>query len=1684
MPKRHLLAVTIAQLLITHALPSNAGVGANQTGPDFVVNALGDSGNGSCGDLAGECTLRDAVLAAESNADASIISFDPAVFNSPTTISLVNGELAMRYSTTITGPGAKQLTIDGGGNSRIFHFVDPANPGAALGTSNAIQNLNLTGGNGTDDLGVSGTAGRGGAIRTLADLSLQGVVVNANDASADGAGIWSRHSDIEISDSTLSNNTTSFKGGAMYVRDGSAVVENTTFSGNAQDVGNGAGGAIYTRAPFQLINSTVVGSSGSNVDSSAIDTTSTATLRGTVVSGSSSADLGGTFRLYDSLIEAPGVATISTQVNSLTGIDPMLGSLGDFGGDTPTIRPLTGSPAIDHFSGCGGTDQRGIARGQDGDGSASATECDVGAVELGAALAGPDFVVNATDDEGDGVCEPSPFHCNLRDAVTAAESNADLSVISFDPVVFSSPTTISLVNGELAMRYSTTINGPGAKQLTIDGGSNSRLLHFADLSSPSSALNTTNTVEGLSLTGGSGTNTSGLEDGRGGAIRSVGNLIVSNVNLFDNESQSDGGAIWQRHQSLTIRESTISGSTAKFYGGGVYLRSTLASITDSTLTGNTLTAGNPGVTGGAAFATSSTLDINASTVVANGANRGAVGTGNTATLRNSIVSGSNNDDLFGSFRLYDSIIESPGTATIVSQSNTALGMAPALGTLGDHGGDTPTILPLAGSTAIDHFAGCSGSDQRGETRGVDGNATASAIECDVGATEFQYTSGFVATGESGESVDEDAGAQALNNILANEIDHAPSDDNLSVFSVVAVDGSAANVDADYDFGGGRFHIDEAGNTSFQPLAALDHLDDGETVNIAIDYTVSDGVEAAATTLTFAVSGQNDAPVTTDSADSTNQDSPKEIDLLASDAEGHALNASIVDPPVAGQVSFDNPNLKATFDPNGNFDHLDDGEHITIGFRYKVNDGSLDSNPAIVAMTVNGLNDAPTSTGSSRSTSEDAPTTFSLQANDVDAEPLTAILVTPPSAGQLSFDNPALLATFDPDGDFEALDDGEQQLVSFAFKVNDGDVDSNTSTVNVTVNGANDAPTAQGTMTSTGEDSSVSISLSTLTSDPDTGDVLAASIVTAPTAGLASVDNLLQTLTFETNGQFESLDDGDTHVVGFEYKVNDGDVDSAAALVMVTVNGVNDAPTAQGAAVSTSEDSSVSVDYAALTSDPDAGDVLTAEVVGFPASGQVNIDNVLHTIGFEPNGEFEALDDGESQVIEIQYRVNDGDENSGVAQIDVTVNGANDAPIAGDDTAATDQDNIILQGLPVTDVDVEPQTLTLVSPPAAGSVSLDDPTLAFTFSPGAAFKALDSGESQIVSFEYLANDGDADSNTGTVDITVFGVNDAPAAVADDFDAVENQTLTVDATNGLLANDSDIDAEPVVAVAGTFTPGGIGGSLTINSDGSFSYTPPPATTGTATYGYSVSDGDATSMATLTINVLATPTIDLAVTKTDGVDIIAASDVLTYTITVSNAGPADAANVYVSDPLPPELGNASWTCEAVMPGPATSCDIADGTGNIGEFVDIGAGDSIVFELMATVDAGLEAGVVINSASAEPPGDRVDIDLGNNLATDIDATALVFADGFEGSVMPLRFDKRLAEVARADIEQRLAHDIGLKPVLVAKATASGNDGLLLLHARRVGIRVELRLSRYEHGEWLLGNWQVIDGADIQLRW
>jgi VCBS repeat-containing protein len=197
-----------------------------------------------------------------------------------------------------------------------------------------------------------------------------------------------------------------------------------------------------------------------------------------------------------------------------------------------------------------------------------------------------------------------------------------------------------------------------------------------------------------------------------------------------------------------------------------------------------------------------------------------------------------------------------------------------------------------------------------------------------------------------------------------------------------------------------------------------------------------------------------------------------------------------------------------------------------------------------------------------------------------------------------------------------------------------------------------------------------------------------------------------------------------------------------------------------------------------------------------------------------------------------------DGSEGVFRVTIDFPDMNDAPVASPDGFTVDEDGTLIvpaPGVLSNDTDAEGDALAaaVVSTPAHGALALAADG-SFTYTPNADFNGSDS-------FTYTATDpGGAESNVATVLITIAPVNDAPVAANDSYATTQDTPLIV-AAPGVLGNDADAEGGPLTAVLATDP---VNGTVSLDADGSFTYTPSPGFAGSDSFAYRASDGQAMS------------------------------------------------------------------------------------------------------------------------------------------------------------------------------------------------------------------------------------------------
>ena len=582
------------------------------------------------------------------------------------TISLTSGQITFSNNISIDASALANGLILSGLNANRVLMINP-------GVTSVLSGLTITGGNGA---GAAPVANYGGAIFNQGNLTLSNCYVVANSGFAGGAIFNSGGSRLTLHASTLATNSAAY-GGAIQ-NEGFLFADNTTFNANSASQQGGAISAPFS-SPVGLLQCTVSGNNG----------------------GDGGGILGAAIAITNSIV-AGNRATINSNLsgsfvtggNNLTNGSPLLGVLASYGGPTPTLRPLFGSPAIDAGNDASASglsfDQRGRSR-------TSGSHVDIGAVEVTT-----NSVVTTVADSGAG---------SLRTVLGNAEPGY---TITFATGL--SGQTIGLSTGSILLDRNLSIDGLSLTSgIRINGNAASRIF-FVN-------RGVTATLNGLTLTNGLAS--------QGGAIQNLGSLTLNQCTLAGNQDNCgcgiNGGAVLNRG-SLFANNSTFSGNTAKF-GGAIFNDQNGALVVNqSTFNGNIGTNG-----GGAIYNFNGTMTVKQSTVVGNQSPGGGA------------QGGGINNSGFG-FYLTNSIVclntasSSPNLAGVVtpfSSPNNLVDANALLAALGNYGGPTQTMPPLAGSPALnagnDAVAATFATDQRGA-----GYPRVSGAHVDIGAVEFQY----------------------------------------------------------------------------------------------------------------------------------------------------------------------------------------------------------------------------------------------------------------------------------------------------------------------------------------------------------------------------------------------------------------------------------------------------------------------------------------------------------------------------------------------------------------------------------------------------------------------------------------------------------------------------------------------------------------------------------------------------------------------------------------------------------------------------------------------------------------------------------------------------------------------------------------------------------------------------------
>ncbi|QDG52672.1 tandem-95 repeat protein [Persicimonas caeni] len=513
-------------------------------------------------------------------------------------------------------------------------------------------------------------------------------------------------------------------------------------------------------------------------------------------------------------------------------------------------------------------------------------------------------------------------------------------------------------------------------------------------------------------------------------------------------------------------------------------------------------------------------------------------------------------------------------------------------------------------------------------------------------------------------------------------------------------------------------------------------------------------------------------------------------------------------------------------------------------------------------------------------------------------------------------------------------------------------------VTVTVVEGNAPPSANDHTVTTDEDTSVDIDLNG--SDAD-NDPLTFAIQSGPTNGsLGTLETSTGQVTYTPDPNYSGSDT-------FTFTVDDGQATSSPATVDITVREVNDGPTATDDTLTTDEDTPATADVLANDTDPE-GDNLSVSITTSPSNGTASVTSAGE-ISYTPDADFNGSDS-------LAYTLSDGNGGTAMATLSIQVTAINDAPVAADDTAGTNENQSVNVAVLQNDDDVDGDTLSVTgtTTSAQGVTVTVESDNSVTYQPPTDYVGTDS-------FDYTISDGTATA-TATVTVTVNNVNDAPTAADDTATTDEDTAVTID----VLANDGDPDNDPLGIISAT-TPSQ--GSTSV-ANGQITYTPNADENGTDTFEYTISDGNLTATATVTVTITPvddppTATDDTASTTEDvavTVDVLQNdSDIDTSALTIASVTTPTQGAASIDDggtPNDPSDDTVTYT-----PDPDTNgSDTFDYTVSDGTSTDTGT-------VSVTITAVNDSPQAVDDTATAAVSATITIDLTSN-DTDVDGDTL----------------------------------------------------------------------------------------------
>ncbi|MBN8281906.1 cadherin domain-containing protein [Zoogloea sp.] len=652
------------------------------------------------------------------------------------------------------------------------------------------------------------------------------------------------------------------------------------------------------------------------------------------------------------------------------------------------------------------------------------------------------------------------------------------------------------------------------------------------------------------------------------------------------------------------------------------------------------------------------------------------------------------------------------------------------------------------------------------------------------------------------------------------------------------------------------NVSESPSTLVRTMAGYVEDGDGGTSNVASG--------------TVTIIPSNDAPIFTSSAAvDVAENSTAVTTITSSDPDGGVSTYAIVGGADAAKFAINSSSGALSFLAAPDFEApTDAGGDNVYNVTVQVADGQGGTNSQAIAVTVTSANDnAPVITsGATASVAENTTAVMTVTATDTDqpTQTLSFSIIGGADAAKFAINASSGALSFLAAPDFEApTDAGGDNVYDVTVQVSDGQGSTDSQAIAVTVTSTNDnAPTITSSATANVAENTTAVMTVTATDVDQPAQTLSYSIVGGADAAKFAINASTGALSFLAAPDFETpTDAGGDNVYDVTVQVSDGQgsTDSLAIAVTVTAGNDNAPVITSGATASVAENTTAVMTVTATDTDQPA-QTLSFSITGGADAARFAIDAVSGALRFVSPPDFEQSSDANGDnVYEVVVSVSDGTLDTATS-LKISVIGLNEAPLGRDGSIRLNEDESYVFSTadfgfsdPGDNHADQLAAVQIVGLPARGTLSLDGRSLTDGEWVGAVDIAsgllryvppADENGLPFTSLGFRVRDdggtahGGADTETGThvLTIGVTPLSDAPMGTNDSYVLDEDGFIQLE-NSGILANDTDPDGLPLSA---ELVSGPANGQLTLESNGSFRFTPNADWNGVDGFSYRPSNG----------------------------------------------------------------------------------------------------------------------------------------------------------------------------------------------------------------------------------------------------